>query len=93
LPGSWVLFVISVGSKGQQFIADRMKHPYAYHVIIVCIQLIPFLNDTRGPFFVIDVLHSPQKSAVLKRTSHFAKIVTRAGMVQHPWLLAIKGRP
>jgi hypothetical protein len=70
-----------------------MKHLYAYRVIVVCIQLIPFLDDIRGPSFVIVVLHSPQRSAVLKRTPHFAKTVIGTAMVQHPRLLAIKGRP
>lgn len=88
-----MLFVISVGSKGQRFIADQMKHLYAYRVIVVCIQLIPFLDDIQGPSFVTDVLRSPQRSAVLKRTPHFAKIVIGTAMVQHPRLLPIKGRP
>jgi len=70
-----------------------MRHPCAYHVIAMFIQLMRCPAVTQGPFFVIVVAHSLQLSAVLRRTHHFAKIAIGMGMMQHQGLLGIKGRP
>uniref|UniRef100_A0A0A9CZ98 Uncharacterized protein n=1 Tax=Arundo donax TaxID=35708 RepID=A0A0A9CZ98_ARUDO len=70
-----------------------MRRPYAYHVIVMFIQLTRCQGVIRGPLFVIAVAHSLQQYVALKIASHFAKTVIGMRMMHHQGLLGIKGRP